>query len=418
MADPISIGASILAFISLADKIIRASRHYLATIQDAPTDIEMILGEVSSLKAIIASIGDLAQQQRQENASPRLVSSIFSRGGPVEACRRCLVALQALLPEVGGGDKPHRLIISQLAWPLKESKARKLLAEISHHKATLLLAISGDVSHGLQDIKAELQKLQDSMSDSERREVIHWLERINPSPLHNMAFAKHEPHTSIWLPRLPEWKSWLDCNAPNRFLWIHGLPGAGKTVLASFIIEELRQFCQNSPEGCIYVYYYCHYSHNQDEAKPFLSWVLGQVCRQTRWVPRQLEDLYDRGWEASIPELENILEIVLERLDVLYIVIDAVDESCPREDLLGLIATMVLDKRFRKIRMLATSRPYYDIERLFSGISASISMSNTLVDADIRSFVHTKIAASRRLKRWRHLHAEIEEVLVKKAEGM
>ena len=148
MADPISIGASILAFIGLADKIIRASRHYLTTVHDAPTDIEMILGEVSSLKAIIASIGNLAQHhQQQQPASASLVACLFSKGGPVDACRRCLAGFEALLPEVGGGDNkpPHRLMIAQLAWPLKESKARKLLAEISHHKATLLLAISGDV---------------------------------------------------------------------------------------------------------------------------------------------------------------------------------------------------------------------------------------------------------------------------------
>jgi len=87
-----------------------------------------------------------------------------------------------------------------------------------------------------------------------------------------------------------------------------------------------------------------------------LSWTVSQACRQTNWIPRQLKGLYDRGCDASIPELENFLEIVLERFEVLYLVIDAVDESAPREDLLGLIATMALDKRFQKIKTLATSR--------------------------------------------------------------
>lgn len=179
----------------------------------------------------------------------------------------------------------------------------------------------------------------------------------------------------------------------------------------------MKQFCEDT-SGCGYAYYYCHYSHNQDEATPFLSWTVGQVCRQTKWIPCQLKGLHDRGCDASIPELENVLEILLGRLEVLYLVIDAVDESAPREDLLGLIATMVLDKRFQKIRILATSRQYFDIERMFSGISTSISMSNPSVDADIRRFVRSRLASSHRLRRWHHLLEEIEHVLVTKAKGM
>lgn len=151
---------------------------------------------------------------------------------------------------------------------------------------------------------------------------------------------------------------------------------------------------------------------------PLLRWTIGQICRQTKWVPHKLKDLYDLGCDVSIPELENVLEVLLEKLKVFYLVIDAVDESMPRTDMLNLVRTLAVDKRFQKLRILATSRQYFDIERVFSGISINISMSNSLVDADIRWFVRDRLVSSHRLRRWQQFHAEIETALVAKAQGM
>ncbi|KAI9157949.1 Vegetative incompatibility protein [Paramyrothecium foliicola] len=417
MADPLSIGASVLAFIGLADRIIRASQYVVDSIQDAPNDVRMILGEVISLRAIVES---LEIQEWSDDSTPGLLADLFKTSGPIDTCRRCLSELEGLLPSFAkedSGISKRRLHISQLAWPLKQSKARKLLAEISHHKATLLLAISGDVVHSLKDIKTKLSQLQEVMSDSERHEVLKWLEQINPSTLHNEAYKKHELRTSIWLISSLEWKSWLDESSPDKFLWIYGIPGSGKTVLASFIVEQLKKlYGGDNDYQC--AYYYCHYTHNRDEATSLLRWAISQICRRNKWVPHQLKDLYDLGCDTSIPDLENVLEAVLERLQVFYLVIDAVDESIPRSDLLSLIATLAVDKRFQKIRVLATSRQYFDIERMFSGISTSISMSNPLVDADIRWFVRDKLASSYRLQRWKHMFGEIEDTLVAKAQGM
>ncbi|KAI1346279.1 hypothetical protein F5Y01DRAFT_298090 [Xylaria sp. FL0043] len=117
MADPLSIGASILTFIGLADRIIRVSRYCIEIIQDAPNDIQMILGEATSLKAIIENFGKL---EWHTNSTTNLVPSLFGKTGPLDACRRCLSGLEGLLPPVVHGSplaKQRKITIAKLAWP-------------------------------------------------------------------------------------------------------------------------------------------------------------------------------------------------------------------------------------------------------------------------------------------------------------
>lgn len=421
--DPVSLAASIVAFIEITDRVIKACKYCIDTVKDAPRDMQIIMGEATSLRAIMDSLGaaDL------HDNTIKLVPSLLDKTGPVEACRRCLVGLEALLPPEPLKSPPtgrRRITLAELAWPFKESKARKLLAEMSLHKSTLLLAITGDMVHNLKDIRSGVHRLEREMNsaqrqvtEAQRQEVYRWLERTNPSSLHNLAVKNHEPETGTWLLRLPEWQNWLHQSDASRLLWLHGIPGAGKTVLASFLIEELKKQCSYSEE-IGRAYYYCHYTHNQDEAAPFLRWLVSQVCRQAQWVPDQLLELHNGGCDPSIPELENVLELALSKFRSFHIVIDAVDESSPREDLLAVIATLAVDIRFQKLKVLATSRPYFDIERMLKGVSVSISMSNPSVELDIRRMVHSRLHSSRRLKRFSHLFDRVEEALVTGAQGM
>ncbi|KAF5709336.1 heterokaryon incompatibility protein het-E-1 [Fusarium globosum] len=377
MADPLAIGASVLAFIGLAERIIRTCKYCIEAVEDAPKDIQMVLGEATSLRAIIDSIG--------ESSATSLVPNLHEQNGPIKSCHRCLASIEALLPDTMiqyKTGKRRKLTLVDLAWPLKQSKVRKLLAEISHHKATLLLAMSGDMSRDLKEIKTGIERLQGTISESEARETIRWLERTNPSSLHNIAFSKHEPLTTAWVNNSSQWKAWVSLAFETRLIWIHGLPGAGKTVLASYVIEELEKLCEPT-NGSVCSYYYCHYSHNQDETVPLMSWVIAHICRQINWIPTELKRLHDHGCEPTIVDLGVVLEVVLQRLDTLYIVIDAVDESTPREELLSLIETMTVDKR-----------------KVFG------------------RFVHARLRSSHRLKRWHERFDEIEAVLATMAKGM
>ena len=217
--------------------------------------------------------------------------------------------------------------------------------------------------------------------------------------------------------RSNDWMSWVD--AEQRCLWIHGIPGAGKTVLISYLIEQIKQHCdESSKEKSAYVYYYCYFGHDQDEAAPFLQWLLNQLCRQADLVPSSVYKMYKQGGEPSLVELLKALEDITDAFEIAYIVVDAIDESSPREDLLKVLRDLITDPRFKKIQLLASSREYIDIERVMEEISLSVSMANPSVEEDIRRYVHSTLQSNPKFRHWpQELLDEVEDTLSTGARG-
>ena len=218
--------------------------------------------------------------------------------------------------------------------------------------------------------------------------------------------------------RSPEWKDWLA--GRRRCLWIHGIPGAGKTVLMSYLIEQIRKSCdQISHRRSVYVYYYCYFAHNQDETKPFLKWVISRLCREAGYIPTYVYDLSKHGAEPSLTALLEAVAQILVSFETVYIAVDAIDESRSRDDLLQILRSLVTDQRFRGLQLVTSSREYIDIERTMSSVSVSVPMNNHFVEQDIRYHVHSNLRSNPRFGNWpRDLLCEVEESITTGAGGM
>jgi hypothetical protein len=220
--------------------------------------------------------------------------------------------------------------------------------------------------------------------------------------------------------RTPEWPIWIE--GKHRCLWIHGIPGAGKSILASYLAEEIRKCCSSSSSGSSklgHAYYYCYFGHDQDESSHFLRWIISQLSRQSKRVPDELQDIYKSGRSPSLPSLLSVLQTTIEEFERVYIVLDAVDESMPREDLLRVIRDLSTDARFSALSLLATSREYIDIEQILEAFSIPISMSNQFVEEDIGTLVRSTVQSDKKYGRWPDdLRIEMQDLIPKKAQGM
>ncbi|KAF4486899.1 hypothetical protein CGGC5_v006585 [Colletotrichum fructicola Nara gc5] len=425
MAEPFGLAASIFATVQIADRIISLCKRYIEGIRDAPSDLRTILVETSAVKAILENVKFLIEC---DNGHSAIFDSLSGASNPIEGCRETMKSLEALFrtetvtTQTLGRSRKLKgkalMTLATLAWPLKTSKAAKLLQDVATHKSTITLALTVDATCGIRDIVERTACIQKSLSDSEQRDVFNWLQDTDPSPLHHLAQKNYEAGTCDWGSRLPEWTRFL--NGSERCLWIHGISGAGKTILASQLIKRIEDRCLNSrSERGFSVYYYCYFGHNQDESTPFLRWVLNRLCRKAQKVSNHLWEVHKYGEIPSLAHLLTALGLVLENFDEVYVTIDAVDESNPREDLLKIIRDLVTDPRFDKIRLLVTSREYLDIEKDMENISTSISMGNPYLEADIRHYTWSRLVRERKFKDWpQELREETLEALSKGAKRM
>ena len=187
----------------------------------------------------------------------------------------------------------------------------------------------------------------------------------------------------------------------------------------SFLIEHIGKICNESSRDTIYVYYYCYFAHHQDETKPFLKWLIARLCWEAGGVPTVVYDLNRHGTETSITALLDAITQLLISFDTVYILVDAVDESTSRDDLLQTLRTFATDRRFEKIQLVTSSRNYIDIETIMSIFSVPVSMDNPLVEQDIRHYVHSSVESNSKFRRWPYdLFRETEESITNGARGM
>ncbi|KAK7591843.1 hypothetical protein V3481_006481 [Fusarium oxysporum f. sp. vasinfectum] len=425
MAEVLGVVASAIAVIQISKEVISLCKFYIEALSsDAPTSLRAVLIEVSTLKSVLEGLEFIS---KCETFTPILQNRLAASDGPIEGCRAALTALEKLFPKQSLQNRQNaskrqkvQATFATLAWPLKQGQVQDLLQKISRHKDGIQLALTTEVTKDIKDMKAVSEEIRSILTGEQRHRVYDWLTSTDPSPIHNRSRKLYDHGTGSWMLRSPYWTDWLASGV--RYLWVHGIPGSGKTILASWLIENVQDHCkrvstENSP--CASAYYYCYFGHHQDETAPFLRWVITQLSRQAEVVSTLMHGLFKRGAEPSIPELLDTLEQTLQVFSCVYIVIDAVDESNPRDELLEVIHTLVTDQRFSNLQILVTSREYIDIERVMEKVSVSVPMSNELVEHDIRIHVRSTLRSNIKFQCWPDdLLIEVEDAVSTQAKGM
>jgi hypothetical protein len=188
--------------------------------------------------------------------------------------------------------------------------------------------------------------------------------------------------------------------------------------MASFLAEKIMELCEGRLDYG-HAYYYCDFRRDEDETCNFLCWIVAQLCYQKRTVPIGLQELLARGTKVSYKGLVAALQFVVSTFSSVYIVIDGLDESKNRDNLLTLLQMLASSVGFSKLRIIASSREEEDIKRALTGIGSNISMSNPLVDEDISRFIQSAIYEDRKMRTWpEDLQLEVKEKLTAGAKGM
>ncbi|KAI9878906.1 MAG: hypothetical protein M1830_010154 [Pleopsidium flavum] len=417
MADPVSLSASIVSLLQLTATVVR----YLHDVKDASGDIRRLLVEISSIRGLLIGLKDLATLDEKWVYTIR---ALDGPNGPLLQFKCAIESLATKLMPVVGLAKIGR----SLAWPFQKGEIEDVLRRIERHKALFALALemdhirlSQEVNNNVVEIQQKVEEMHIAQTDAARNKVLNWLSSTDPSKNHNAACAKHEPMTGSWLIESENFRFWL--KTVNSVLWLYGIPGCGKTVLCSTIIERVKTLCTDST-GDGYAYYYFDFNDDkQQTVEGLLRSILVQLSSQRLLLPDEVQNLHDESEKHQLqPKQSSLVEtffLLVRRFRQVYLTIDALDECTERKGLLALINRIATQKP-GKVNMLLLSRREQDIETgLETIMTDSISIQDAKVDGDIRLLIHSRLTQDSKLKkRPDSVKREIEEALTDGAYGI
>jgi hypothetical protein len=115
-------------------------------------------------------------------------------------------------------------------WSAARSSLKSLDMDLQK-RTECLRKILSDLDKPLYRIGDQLTDLHDGLQRSERLEVIQWLSTV-PYPQHHQNVRKDRLCKSgLWMLRKEEFLDWKKTST-SAILWLHGIPGSGKSKLA------------------------------------------------------------------------------------------------------------------------------------------------------------------------------------------
>ncbi|TFK22617.1 ankyrin [Coprinopsis marcescibilis] len=247
--------------------------------------------------------------------------------------------------------------------------------------------------------------------------ILEWLSKINFRNILAKNLAKRTPNTGHWVLSSEWFRNWLK-NRLGGILWGTGMPGAGKTVIASIVIEYLDQLANKSNDICL-VFAFCRYTEKLMVIDILMA-ILRQLLERHPQVLPFVKALYERHTrEKTRPSEAEVVDLLKQIASSgffkqILCVLDGLDEagSDIQVDLLDVLTSL-------PINFFITSRPLDSLKDIvptaqFMTIIASDSDIALLIDHKIR-----RITALRRLLANNAvLKAEIVSTVGSKSSGM
>ena len=198
-----------------------------------------------------------------------------------------------------------------------------------------------------------------------------------------------------------------------------GIPGAGKTILTSIVVDNLvTRFQQNRTIGIAYIY--CNFRRKDEQTiNDLLKCLLKQLAQNQSSLPVSVQELYDRhNRNQTRPSFEDIcraLYSVAAMYSRVFIIIDALDECQVSEGSRAMLLSEIFNlKQKCKVNIFATSRFVPEVTASFKEYTRLVIRAH---DEDVRKYLEGRISRSSR-NLLRTLPEDIKTNIIKAVDGM
>jgi hypothetical protein len=236
-------------------------------------------------------------------------------------------------------------------------------------------------------IGANVGTMRSKLDRDEDREILNWITPVDYGPQHSDFLSRRQLGTGQWFLDSEPYHAWLKTS--KQTLYCPGIPGAGKTILTSIVIDDLLTRHQNDPSIRI-AYLYCNFRRSDEQkAKDLLASLLKQLNQERPSLPDSVKGLYgqhkDKRTRPSIDELSRALQSVAAMYSRVFIIVDALDECQTSDGCRSRLLSEIFSLQAKTgANFFATSRPTPHIEREFK---ECISLQILASDEDVRRYL-------------------------------
>ncbi|CAL8576561.1 hypothetical protein XPA_002436 [Xanthoria parietina] len=439
MAEPLSISSGIAGLVTLSELVFCRIYKYVQAVKGASKEISALSSEVGSLYGLLSRLQLVSLQ-----FDDRMLVASTLRTHHLSACTQTLEKIRIILDRDSTSSLQIQTIESikrKLRWPFSSSEVKTLLAECERHKATLGLALKADSMSGLVQLLSNQDDIRDTVNeinttlkqkheadtriamDKKRQRILRSFGSTDPGKNQEMGLKLRQSGTGLWLLESQEYVHWVQTESSK--LWLQGIPGAGKTVLAATIIEEILR---DSNSNHAVAFFYCDYKTSATQ-KPHL--ILGSLVQQ---IAKQDEESFQKVkifYEAHNPKIEDNIEYDAQDLRDLIcgltkgfnqtsIVVDGLDEcGVNAAEVTKLLASLNQGDKDANIKTLFLSRNEVEIREYLEDYT---ELEIAAKSSDLRVYVGAEMSSRVRQKKLRikdqTLKHYIMEKLVEGAHGM
>ncbi|KAI9702618.1 MAG: hypothetical protein M1820_006124 [Bogoriella megaspora] len=317
----------------------------------------------------------------------------------------------------------------QSQWKVFEKEFDKYIADFRRH--TKNVDKEASISHMSEAKKAreaeansrELQRLERERERHNR--ILNLMSSFSYRNAHRRLRDMHYAGTGEWLFEYPAYTAWLDSPLSSGFsIW--GIPGAGKTILTSTILDNLLVRVEQDQASAV-CYFYCDYADAETLLPCNIFACLARQLLENRRIDNSIEHdierLFGGTGSTSTADLERFFLRAAESFSKSFIIIDGLDELGKSDQMVitGAIRGLLASPKTVAKVLVSCRREEHHIRRAFKE-AQSIDLDVGNMSDDIKSYVEgelaTKIDEGDLVLGDPALRSEIVDALVKGAKDM
>ncbi|KAI0152566.1 hypothetical protein F4776DRAFT_659492 [Hypoxylon sp. NC0597] len=274
-------------------------------------------------------------------------------------------------------------------WPNIRSRIAKVQENMEHHKAMMMTNVTLESilqAHQARRLMLEEHDRAQAFRDSQTFGVVrNELEPHNHDAELDKIIRRSSVVSGRWLDNESDFMRWLDtADRTTRCIWLHGIPGSGKTFLVGNLIKRM----QDSGQRVLFALLSHDNQAAGDTVKVFHS-LLFQLLESDPTLRPILHDSFQSDYRKLKNDTDFVLDLlcrILNGLSPSFIILDGLDELDEPSWKHLLSRILEISKRCPETKLLISSREERDISLQLNSKAVPLRVDHKN-SQDIDSFI-------------------------------